>query len=503
MGPGKRAWLLVAGGFGGLALVRAGSIEERDPYWQVRAGLDNLGGDPLIRADSWSWQSVPTDFVQTSPGWNSALGLVWEGAGFVGLFAIALLAIGSQLVVSVALSHRLGARPLPMLLGLGATCGLGLAFLSPRASLASQTLFMAAVLGADLWRDRRSAAGPSVVGVAFAALVVATFGSWIHLSWVLLGPALSMSVGALWLTSGNWSWPRRATLVLATTTGVTVGVFAGPYGIDALRLSNSVRQATEGLVVEWVGMLTPGLIWRWLPTGVFALLLVGYALVVLWRGRHDFLDERRVSLTLALLIPAAPAALAGFAGIRFIGVALLLMGPIASLAATAWADRVARRRAEHPPRGVMRSQRVHFWADGQRWPGVITGVLVVLSPLVLLMTLPLAKPMPEYLMVNRLPTNCRLLSNPGTAAPVILLRPDVTVWWDGRYDFYGRALNVRALQVLSGDQAQGPVLDESTCVLLDSDDQITTDRLARALDASPAWRPAGAEGSLRLWVRPA
>ena len=42
----RQDWGLAVIALGFLAVVRAGVLQERDPYWQVRAGVENLAGAP-------------------------------------------------------------------------------------------------------------------------------------------------------------------------------------------------------------------------------------------------------------------------------------------------------------------------------------------------------------------------------------------------------------------------------------------------------------------------
>lgn len=496
--------LAIALAFGfSLALVRAGTVEERDSFWQVRAGLDTLGGAPLIRADSWSWDSVPNDFVQTSPGWNVVLAIAWEQASYVGLFAITFSSIVAYLVVAAALAARLGARPLPALLGFAPVIALGLSFISPRAALAAQTLFLVGVLTANWWRFRSTTLGPVAAVAGHSAFLFATtvIGIWLHLSWLLFAPALLVSTSILWATADKWSRSVRAVAVTAGIPAVGFGLAAGPYGLSVVEVSRRVQDACRGVVAEWLPAYTPGLATRWLPAAIVAVLLSSAAIA--WAARRVLTGRTtsRVSLTLALLALAAPTALLGVFTIRFIGVSLLTLTPITAAAASVMALRISARRDEEPPRGVMRLDRVRFWADGHRWPAVLVGVLVVLSPLTALMTAPLGRPLPEVRLLDSLPAGCRLLSTPGTAAPVLLLRPDVAVWWDGRFDYYGRARNVRNIDVLVDGSLEDESLRSANCVMLDRSDGLDVSRLTAALNASPEWTLVEVVDPGSVWVR--
>ena len=180
MRPATRDWVLVSAWLGSLALVRAGTVKERDPYWQVRAGLENLDGLPLSRPDTWGWEPVDTPFTQTSPAWNDVLALGWGAFGSVGIFFVALVALCLYLATVAVLGARLGARPVPVLVGTLACALPALAMLSPRATVVAQTLFLLGLAAADRWRrraQRPSALVDAVVVLAGAAALVGV-GSW-------------------------------------------------------------------------------------------------------------------------------------------------------------------------------------------------------------------------------------------------------------------------------------------------------------------------------------
>ena len=187
---------------GSLALVRAGTVEERDPYWQARAGMDWLAGAPLKAPDTWSWSPVGGDVKWTSPFWNAALGLVYDTTGFVGIFLVGMAAIAALLASMVLLARRLGARPLPTLAALVPILLLGLPFLSPRATVPALALAFFALAAADRWRSHgaRTSVSLGAVGAGLAAAAVTATGMWLHLSWLALGPATAVACSVLWWT---------------------------------------------------------------------------------------------------------------------------------------------------------------------------------------------------------------------------------------------------------------------------------------------------------------
>ncbi len=495
--------MIVSAWLGSLALVRSGSVEERDPYWQVRAGVENLAGLPLVRPDTWGWAPVDAPFFQTSPAWNDLLALGWGAGRFLGVFVVALLSIAVYFVAVALLARRLGARPLPFLVGT-LLCALpALAMLSPRATVLAQTLFLLGLLWADRWR-RRDVRPPALIdaGVVLAlAVAVVGAGSWVHLSWLLLAPATVASWAVLWLCAPGVSVGRAGLLTAASAVGAIGGLALGPYGADAWALSREVQKACAGLVIEWLGVLTPGLVVRWLPAAAIALALALAGALWAARGWSRRHTDDRIGLTAALVVLALPAALGAFSALRFVGVALLALVPVAALAVTRASDRLRTRAAEEPPRGAFRWRRVRFWSDGRHWRPVLIAVVALLLPGTLLLTAPLSRPLPELAVIDRLPRDCRLLSDPSSAGPVLLLRPDVRVWIDGRFDHWGRARLVEAGRVLSSTDVDTPPISDATCILLSATDPFADDRLATALDDSPAWSPIPGSDLVQGWVR--
>jgi hypothetical protein len=336
--------------------------------------------------------------------------------------------------------------------------------------------------------------------VGLAATLFAAAGSWIHLSWLMLAPAMALSWAVLWVATPQLGARRVSWFSLAGFVGAGLGVLGGPYGTDAWALSRRVQAGCSGLLPDWTGVFTPGLAARWAVPGLLTIGSALAALVWVWRRwpRRD--ADPRVGLVAALLVPALPAALGGLTAIRFVGVSLLTLAPVAAMAAAHLAGRVRQRLAEEP-RGAFRNERLRFWADGRHWRPVLVALLVVLAPGVLLAALPLGRPAADVAVAERLPHGCRLVSDPDSAATVILVRPDVKVWVDGRADYYGRQRNLEALALLRSSSSDSPVLDQATCVILRRDSQIGVGSLVRAIDRDSSWRRVDPGGPLAAWVR--
>jgi hypothetical protein len=93
-----------------------------------------------------------------------------------------------------------------------------------------------------------------------------------------------------------------------------------------------------------------------------------------------------------------------------------------------------------------------------------------------------------------------LFSDAASAGPVILTRPDVAVWIDGRADFYGRQRLIEATRIYA---AMDPVPAEADCVLLPirGGMGISALPLAHSLDSKPEWDRLATSNGYGIWVR--
>lgn len=484
------AYFLVA-----LAVARAGRMEERDPYWQVRAGLENLAGVPLARPDTWSWAPVGGDWYPNSPGWNVLLGAAFAAGGFAGFFVVAFATVLALLVLVYVLSRQLGSRPLPGLLGLMAAFAAGFPMLNVRATTLVQALILGAIVFAAAWAGvaaRHSIVKGGLV-VGLASLATSVLGNWMHLSFLVIGPGLAVVWALVW-----WLWPglgrtRRWVMTLAGAAGWCVGPLLSPYGLmNGLARSAEVQRACQGLISEWSSPvdsragLQPALM---LVAALAIAALAGWLSVRRLRaGRRD----RATIELVALSMVGVPAALAGVLALRFVGISLLTLAPVAGWAATRLVDRI---RAGQVGR---RTGRLREYASGAFWRVVLAATAVLLLPGVVYLASLLGRPA-ESGVVAQLPSGCRLFSTPGTAGSVVLLRPDVPIWMDGRADYFGRERLELTADYFSGGR-DDPVPGGSTCVLLDSRSAPDSRVLSARLAASPHWRLALEDGQFQLWL---
>jgi hypothetical protein len=480
--------------FTAFALARAGRFEERDPYWQARAGLENLAGAPLARPDTWTWSGIEGLWYQNSPGWNTIVGLSYQVGGYWGLYVVAAATLLGYFAVAYALALRLGARGLPALAGIMAAASPAISMLSPRATLLVQILillsFLVALALADGWGRRLPIpAAALVTGLCAAALSAA--GNAAHLSFIAFSPLLGGAWVLLWWVS-RLSLSRKLALSMASAVGWAAGLVATPYGLAmGLERTRVVQQVCDGLILEWTTPFQAEISPVFWIMAAAATVYAAVVTVVFVRGwvRPPW-DSSRAGYALVLAI-SVPTAVAGWFAIRFLGVSLLSIAPALAVVATMGVDRL-RQRYQTRPAG-----RWWEYRTGGFWRVALSATLVLLAPAVGYLVSRHAVP-DEQAIVDRLPAGCRLLSSGGLSASVELTRPDVSVWIDGRADFFGRDQLLRAYSVF-GLTAPTLVPEGTQCVLLDVESKDSVG-LAAAIEASGQWRVVASDGRFRIWI---
>lgn len=497
-GSVRARWALVMFFMVAIAAVRAAAPEERDPYWSARAGLDTLAGVPLARPDVWSWSKPDGIWFQNSPGWNVLLGLSWQTAGFWGLFAIAFISISVLLGLGWLLARHLGATPLAGLVGVLFATVIAFPMLSARATVVVQSALLLSVWLGATFSSNLARLNPAVsaVIVGSAGLLLSVAGNWIHLSFVVMAPAIAVMWAVQWTTVRGIGWGRRLLLAAAGGIGLTAGVFATPYGLaETLHQSAATQAACQGLIGEWATILELGPAW-WLRSAA-AIAILAPAVWWLWRqARSRRWRTDQVRIVAPLLTLAVPASLAGLFSIRFIGVAVLASLPIAAWEASALI-RMLLNKARSADSGLLHVLHARGYTEPRMWVVTLTLAAIMFLPFGCFLTAMGARP-PEQDLIEQLPNGCKLYATASVAGPTILTRPDVKVWMDGRADYYGRAILIQNYRIMAGAE---PVPDGATCVILGTaeHDPAFAGTVA-TMDANPAWHRVAERNQYIMWL---
>jgi len=367
-----------------------------------------------------------------------------------------------------------------------------LSMLSPRATLVVQVLILAAVALADLWARKWARVVPVWVNTVAALVVAGTLsaiGNWAHLSFLTMSPVLAGVWAFMWVLSPLGA-ARRAGLIAGGTVGWVGGLLASPYGVAlGLERTRIVQEICAGLILEWSSPFQPGMDPKEVTAvavGVALALAMAVWLVLRLRARRRCASEPAL---LALALFGIPATLASLWAVRFLGIGLLTAAPVVALAASEAVDAVRRWIASRPP------SRWAEYSRGRFWRPVLAAVTVLLLPGAAWLGSQHAVPA-EQALVDQLPAGCSLMNSQTVAGPVILSRPDVKVWIDGRADFYGRAHieDTYSYYLATNERLVPP---GTNCVLLQNDYGLP---MAKAMAASPDWRLAVRQGQFELWL---
>lgn len=382
--------------------------------------------------------------------------------------------------------------------------------------MAVQVLLVIGLSVPWVWRRKvsRHSALVNAVGLFIIGALLAAFGNWIHLSFIAVAPALAVSWAVYWLFS---DWPgdvrsrlhdsKRWALVVGGTVGLALGTLATPYGVAMTIERSRVTQATcADTVLEWVSPFSSMALGNW-PTVVqwpsaaaFALLSSGlfirWWLRRAWSGR---LDETFARAS-AVAVVALPLTIAGMFMLRFLGASFLTFTPVVGMGITLVSRRL-KGYADRLSDDSRFKETAVRWTQARPWRIVLSIVwILLLAPALLLGPVHHGVPI-ELAAVEALPHGCRLFTSASISGPTLLLRPDVTVWIDGRADYFGRQRAIDVGIYYSG-RGDAPTPSGATCVILPSIDMNdVTYREAQRLSADPTWHLLGTFDHLAVWTR--
>ncbi|GAB3614527.1 hypothetical protein [Humibacter ginsengisoli] len=476
----------------------SGSIE-RDTFWETRAGLENLVGIPIARADTWSWSATGI-WYPNSPAWNILLALGWNSSGWWGLAIVAILTCGTLITVLLVVARHAGARALPTLVVVAPLALVGSSSLSGRATVAVMVLLGASSLFAGWWsgRARRQRARTAAVGAGAAGFALSLIGNWVHLSFMPVSALVALSWTVAWCFAPGLPRRTRLGMAAAAAGGLFLGCVCSPYGIAlTVARSEAVAAACQGIITEWWSL--PVAMAKGSPALV-VVMLIGLTVSVLSCVTLVMRIRRRGAVLpgdvalIALSVMSVPFSLAGLTAARFVFPGLFLALPALAVASTDVVGRLRRRIVrEHPEP----SSRLRIYTTGRAFSHALVAAMIVMIPLAATSVATSVVPV-EVMLARQLPAGCQLFSEPGTAGPVLLDRPDVKVWIDGRADFYGHAHLVQFQRIGAG---HAPIPKGTTCIILPTTtDDGAPSPVAAALDRSGVWQHVASAGRLALWL---
>jgi hypothetical protein len=333
---------------------------------------------------------------------------------------------------------------------------------------------------------------------SLVALLAATWvGGWIHTSWATLAVLMAVALALRWLPDRSLPVATRVALLGGAIVGLGLGVLAGPYGWTVWERTGVVAAASRGAVTEWASAFGTGsspVSWPWAVLTVLTVVLAVTAAAAAWR-RDPNVRDPRTALLASTAVLAVAFAIAGLVARRFVPMAAILMVPSVATLFTVAVAGLDRRLAARAHGSALR-ERI---SEGY-WTVIWVAVLVLLTPVAVLMAAPHMAP-PASAAVQALPRGCQAFTTYDDAASVLLLRPDVRTWIDGRSDYWGAERLALAREYFRANAPDGLLPPGTTCVLLpDAPETANLAPLRDAVDASDAWQRLGRFDDRIVWV---
>lgn len=453
-----------------------GDVDEA--VWMAREGLDLLSGLPLVHRDQWSWDPQPWEFVPTSPGWQFISASMWTQFGAAGFFFLSFVASIACLSVAAWLGGRLHAKPTHVVISLLFISIMAGGQFGARSALLAFALFLANLqwIWQILHKFKSNGTLRIVGAIAAIDAGVVYAGLWLHQSWGTYAIALAL-VQLVFTHRLRRQLADTVAVGCAGGLAITAALLAGPSGLQIWSETARVAEACRGIILEWKSPLANGDDWTFLWASCVVI-----ALVVLrrtWMARTLVTEIHWVLLCITFA-----ALVVGTQAIRFIPIAAIALAPVLA-ASLGWptADtslpKVRRRLGER--------------ASESYWRNVFALALV---PLTVAATVNLGRisTSPDTAF-QALPRNCNLFSNDTAAKSVVLYRPDVRIWIDGRHHYWGRDRLLRAIGYLEGT---GELLPAGTsCLMLK---RTAAPLLQARINANPDWTFVAESSTYRVWM---
>lgn len=451
-------WLFV--GIGLLLAIHRSerNLSDSDVLWGARSGIDILKTGHLPHSDAYSWTASGRTWIPNSWAWNVVLGAIHQATGDAGFYLLVLvLGIGLGALVS-RLAESAGADPQWSAMAFMVLGPVAL-FIAPRAQAAALLPMLAILL---LLKRALVRSGGELVRATAAVLALQIVWMNVHSSGVL-GPVLTLAVGSgLAITTPAI---RRAVMqrTLALAAAMALACLATPYGLAPISHAFEVRNASAGLMQEW---LPPGLS---TPVQIVGIFLSAVGVLATWsawrRRRWDALFVNGL-LTIA-----------SFTAIRFDPLIAAVAVPEIALAAASLRVRAAMvtRTLAAGIAAVALLAIAGSGSFGRLGPWVASPRLV-----------------------SELPSGCRVLNDMLVGGPITLHRPDVKVALDSRNDMYGRRIVLDDMRLMSDEPGTEQRLADAhvDCVLT-----LSSYPVVAHLRNDPQWRIVGSDAARTLLVR--
>lgn len=374
---------------------------------------------------------------------------------------VALTGVLTALVLSLTAVFACKLKATPLMTAIFLTFGTVLVFpvLTLRASILDY-LFIILILTYTPAIVRFLLRNEKTLLITFTFIVfVCAVGVNLHLTWPLVALAFLLTAFAcIKIVTRDWVLTLKLTLFL--TSAAIIGLLCSPLNYTLFTHALTTASVSTDYISEW----EPTWNYFWLLPFLF---VTFYASVYFYRQK----------VTRYLTLPVLFLTFLSFTAVRFSPYAVTIS--VVFLACVCSKSKLSRLATI-----------------------LLTSVLVVLNSLILILFTVGNRDALEQITnpaeVSALPANCRLFASPTHSGAVILFRPDVKVFIDGRNDYWGQRYKVVSDVLKSNSGADQIVKLGGTCVLTSSKEK--TDKiLETSLKNSPQWTPVSVE-DYTIWT---
>lgn len=407
---------------------RSGKIVESDVFWQTRAGLDFLNHQTLLTNDIWSYAPHAGEWIPNSWGWNAILGYAYKYSATFGLFTLGFVVSIIFFSIIISASRKIGSSWNSINHTLSVIIIFSLPILSLRPALIS-ALAVAIVLFFIEDLLRLFTKRPIILTILFLLLNFVMIN--LHLSWpAYLFAGLVGVTGYLLTTS---SYKKTLFTMLPLTIAAVIGITANPLEFKWLsHVLFTISSSTD-------------LIYEWRPIWEEPIYILG--LIIILVQLYPVTKFKRIR---PWAFTSVAFGIMGIMAIRFLPWAFLFALP-------AWSFWIRSFRIKKDK---------YLSLPGVALAVALTTICFEASEL---------HGMPAYLdAIKVLPPNCHLIATPLPSGAVILFRPDVKIFVDGRNDYWGK----ERYQIVS-DFSKKPDADllaiiKPTCALTEKNSPMST-----------------------------
>lgn len=436
------------------SIAKSGKILDTDIFWQVRAGLDWFNNFKIITIDQWSY--IPAgDWIPNSWGWNIVLATFFKISPEFGLFFFGSLLNLFLFFILIRMARKLNAKWEYINISLILIIIFALPIFAIRPAFISGLTALLFLIYSNIFFEFTSRS-PIIAYLTFFFFNILMIN--FHYSWpAFILPSL---IGITFFNLNNSQSPKLKINSFALLFLISIlGIFINPLGIHLFKHIFETVSVSKVTIYEWQFIGKE-------PMYIISLII---ALLPIWFMRF----ENNSKLLSGAVITFS---LMGLYAIRFIPWALVYSFPLIAI--------------------IPNQFKVPTWWQNRH--SLITNLVSITFVLIFI---PFSYEGIKYHgkannleMINKLPTKCQLFASPLISGEVILYRPDIKIYIDGRNDYWGIDRYKFANALIENPTLKNIDAIGTTCILTEA-----YSPLSKLLNSTQSWKRTN-KSNLEIWI---